>query len=102
MINDTKDNVNKWDGLSHEERETLKERLAENGLIFGDCNPTSTQHWMSELMFSDKSKVFLPGYSDNSVVFENNKWTELGIATRKELQTLTGIDYQRGYLGLWV
>ena len=33
---------------------------------------------------------------------EQGIWTELGKATRSELQDLTGVDYQRFYLGKWV
>ena len=92
--------VNECDELSHEEWEKLKEQLTENGVIFGDCNPTSTQHWIAELMISDKLKVFLTRHSDNPVLYRNGKWTQRGKTTIDKLGQLTGLHYIRGVLGL--
>ena len=72
------------------------------GMIYGDCNPGSNKHWILKRKGLGYIEFLDAKHKDNPWLFRNGIWTKQGNTTRSRLQTLTGVDYERGYLGLWV
>lgn len=80
--------------------------------IMGDCNPGPPNHW---IMRRETLKVFYAEHTHNPTMFMRDNKGELvknahgnptptkgGESRIKILQSLTGLRYKRGYLGLWV
>lgn len=67
--------------------------------VLADCNPGSAKHWIKH---RDEIALFETTHHDNPSLWDGEKWTDLGERTIKILRSMTGIRYQRGYLGLWV
>lgn len=85
--------------------ESLTSRLR-NGVmpfqqIIADCNPDRPDHWLKQR--ADKMNTMrYTTHKDNPVLWDGAQWTERGVAYLAKLQALTGVRYQRLYLGLWV
>lgn len=82
------------------------------GQLMGDCNPDVPGHW---ILHRPSLKVFHTKHTDNPTLFQHDAEGELildekGNPTPTEggrrrievLQSMTGLRYKRGYLGLWV
>lgn len=81
--------------------------------MIGDCNPDVPTHW---ILNRDALTVFHTRHTDNPTLFKRMKKsgelildeegqpipTEQGERSMKMLQSLTGVRYKRGYLGMWV
>lgn len=80
--------------------------------IMGDCNPDVPGHW---ILNRKTLKVFHSKHTDNPTLFQrdingelvvdknnNPVPTEGGAKRIAILQSMTGLRYKRGYLGLWV
>lgn len=69
--------------------------------IILDCNPGPPQHW---ILHRKELKLFEQLHEHNPVLFnqDTQTWTEQGKITIQRLQSLTGLRFQRGYLGKWV
>ena len=80
--------------------------------IMGDCNPDVPLHWIQQ---REPLKVFNTTHEDNPTLFQrdlegelvrdgngNSMPTKGGELRIKTLQSMTGLRYKRGYLGLWV
>lgn len=69
--------------------------------VIGDCNPSHPQHWI----LTRKALTLLTSkHEDNPTLWDDAKkrWTERGTRTMEILDSLTGVRYKRGRLGLWV
>jgi phage terminase large subunit len=80
--------------------------------MIGDCNPDVPTHW---ILNRKTLNVFHSRHTDNPTLFVRNSrgeleldeegqpiTTEQGHRSMTMLQSLTGVRYKRGYLGLWV
>lgn len=69
--------------------------------VMGDCNPSHPQHW---ILHRVPLEMFEQLHQHNPALFDPQKqeWTVQGQKSIAILQSLTGIRYKRGYLGLWV
>jgi len=67
--------------------------------VFGDCNPGPPNHWIK-----NRSSLLLleTRHEDNPSLYDGTQWTAQGERTIKILDSLTGLRYKRGRLGLWV
>lgn len=68
--------------------------------LMGDCNPGPPHHW---ILKRRSLKVFHTVHQDNPMLYDHEKhtWTEQGERTMSVLQSMTGLRYKRGFLGLW-
>jgi phage terminase large subunit len=68
--------------------------------VMADCNPSYPYHWIVQ---RTQLKRFKTTHQDNPRLYDHdrNAWTEAGALTIGRLQSLTGLRYKRGYLGLW-
>lgn len=69
--------------------------------VMSDCNPSGPYHWILQRPTLRRHKTV---HQDNPTLFnrETGEWTERGKLTVERLKSMTGLRYQRGYLGLWV
>ncbi len=69
--------------------------------VIADCNPGPPTHW---ILNRPTLRMFEQLHEHNPMLYDMQKeeWTAQGIKTRAILSSLTGIRYQRGYLGKWV
>lgn len=69
--------------------------------VIGDCNPSHPQHW---ILSRKTLRLLTSKHEDNPTLWDNvtKKWTKRGIRTMEILDSLTGVRYKRGRLGLWV
>lgn len=99
--------VNQAEELSLDQWEMLVGRAtgragnAPYPLVMGDCNPGASTHW---ILKRPTLKLIEQKLENNPSLFdqETGKPTEQGIRTLAVLDSLTGIRYKRGRLGLWV
>ena len=71
--------------------------------VLGDANPDSHLHWIPKRSEDGLLKLVNSTHVDNPTLFINGEWTEQGEETIALLKrTLSGIRYQRGFLGKWV
>lgn len=68
--------------------------------VMGDCNPGSPTHW---ILSRDSLQLFPTRHEDNPRLFDARlgQWTSEGQRTMRILDSLTGLRYKRGRLGLW-
>ncbi|QPC83770.1 terminase [Phototrophicus methaneseepsis] len=91
--------LNAWETLVG--RSTGRANNAPYPLIFGDCNPGPPNHWIK----TRKSlRIFTQVHKYNPLLYDQvtGKLTAQGKRSMAILNTLTGIRYKRGVLGLWV
>lgn len=89
--------------------ETLISRLSGLALpqseqqIIADCNPEHPQHWIKLRCDRGGAKMIESHHEDNPLLYdrEREEWTEYGKLYIEKLKRLTGVRYQRLYLGLW-
>lgn len=69
--------------------------------IMGDCNPGSSTHWIKQ---RQSLRLLESRHADNPMLYDQDKsdWTAQGRRTLSILDSLTGVRYKRGRLGLWV
>lgn len=69
--------------------------------IMGDCNPGPPQHWIKQ---RPSVRLFESRHEDNPTLFDPlaRDWTAQGRKSLAILDSLTGVRYKRGRLGLWV
>lgn len=71
--------------------------------LLGDCNPDSHLHWIKQREKDGRLKLVSCSHQDNPLLYSNGEYTDLGLRTIAGMrETLTGIRYERGFLGLWV
>lgn len=68
--------------------------------VMGDCNPGPPTSW---ILGRQSLKIFHTTHKDNPTLWDHeaDNWTPQGQRTMKILQSMTGLRYKRGYLGLW-
>lgn len=68
--------------------------------VIGDCNPGPPTHW---ILNRPSLKLLHATHKDNPTLWDEEKkeWTAQGHKSIGQLQTLTGLRYKRGFLGLW-
>lgn len=68
--------------------------------VFGDCNPGAPTHW---ILSRQALKLFPTMHEDNPRLYDDvaGEWTSEGKRTMSILDSLTGLRYKRGRLGLW-
>lgn len=91
--------LNVWELLTG--RATGRAGNLEQAQIFGDCNPSYPEHWIKK---RKEIKLIPSHHEDNPTLFDpvTGKITEQGKKTMARLDSLTGLRYKRGRLGLWV
>lgn len=69
--------------------------------VLGDCNPGPPTHWIKQ---SKSLQLLETRHEDNPRLFDAKagKWTEHGKRSLQVLDSMTGLRYKRGRLGLWV
>lgn len=69
--------------------------------VFGDCNPDVPTHWIKN---RKTLKLFRQLHLHNPTLYDQatGELTERGMKTMAILNSLTGLRYKRGVLGLWV
>lgn len=69
--------------------------------VMGDCNPDMPTHW---ILHRRRLKVFEQRHEHNPALYDQTtgEITPRGRATLDALDSLTGLRYKRGRLGLWV
>jgi phage terminase large subunit len=74
--------------------------------LIGECNPGPPSHWILRRKdeFPEDVDFVKLTHKDNPTLWDAvaGEWTEQGKKSIRRLQSLTGIDYQRLYLGEWV
>ena len=71
--------------------------------LLGDCNPDSHLHWIKKREQDGKLRLVNCTHADNPLLFRDGDYTVLGRKTVADLESsLTGVRYQRGFLGQWV
>ena len=69
--------------------------------VMADCNPGPPTHWIKQ---RKTVRLFESRHEDNPILYDHVKgeWTEQGKHSLSILDSLTGVRYKRGRLGLWV
>lgn len=90
-----------WETLTT--RATGRAGVIVPGLLFGDCNPLGSNHFILQRVKAG-SLTLLPTYhTDNPTLYdEQGNLTEQGKHTDARLSSLTGMRRKRLYEGLWV
>lgn len=72
--------------------------------IVSDCNPDQPDHWLYQRGLSGKLLMRHTTHKDNPLLWDEKKqeWTPFGIEYLDKLRALTGVRYQRLFLGQWV
>jgi len=73
--------------------------------LFGDCNPTSPEHWLKKRCDLGKCRLYESKHFENPRYYDYRaaKWTEAGERYVKgRLQQMTGHRRKRFLFGLWV
>lgn len=98
--------VNQAEELTLEDWEVCHTRTTGRGgvtqypMTFGDCNPSSEDHW---ILKRDTLKVFQSKHEDNPSLFTaSGVLTAQGVRTMQTLDSLTGVRKKRLRYGQWV
>jgi PBSX family phage terminase large subunit len=98
--------VNQAEELTIDDWETLSTRTTGRGavtrtpMLFGDCNPGPSTHWIINRASLD---VLYSKHEDNPTLYTDaGTITEQGRRSMAVLDALTGVRYKRLRLGLWV
>lgn len=87
-----------WETLST--RTTGRGAVTETPMLFGDCNPGASTHWIINRASLD---VLYSQHEDNPTLYDDaGSITEQGTRSMAVLDALTGVRYKRLRLGLWV
>lgn len=90
--------LNDWETLLT--RATGRANNAPFPLVFGDCNPGASNHWIKQ---RPSLRVLESRHRDNPTLYTaDGEMTERGTRTMGILDSLTGLRYKRLRLGLWV
>lgn len=92
--------------LTTDDWEAITTRLR-NGRIrlqqlIADCNPNVPHHWLNQRCQTGQTVMLHCHHQDNPRLWDGQQWTVEGDAYIAKLKALTGVRYQRLYLGLWV
>lgn len=68
--------------------------------VLADCNPGAPTHW---ILARESLKMFKSKHEDNPTLYDphTGEITEQGERSIAALESLTGVRYKRGRLGLW-
>ena len=94
--------------LTEDDWEKLTTRLRNYKMpyqqIIADTNPDAATHWLKQRSDKGTTTMFQSVHEDNPTLYdhENETWTERGLDYIGKLDKLTGVNYQRLRLGLWV
>lgn len=93
--------------LTETEWQALTTRLRNNKMpyqqLIADCNPDSPSHWLKLRMNLGRTTAFDSRHEENPVLFDlDGTLTDVGAGYMAKLDNLTGVQYQRLRLGLWV
>lgn len=98
--------VNQAEELTLEDWEVLSTRttgrgaVTETPMLFGDCNPGPSTHW---IINRPSLTVLYSQHEDNPTLYDDaGAITEQGKRSMAVLDALTGVRYKRLRLGLWV
>lgn len=100
--------INEATELAETDWKALKTRLR-NGryphqMLLGDCNPNGPRHWLKRRADGGSLRLIPTTHRDNPGYWDARagNWTALGKQYVEEnLSTLTGLEYERLYLGKW-
>lgn len=93
--------------ITENDWETLITRLRNNRMpyqqIFGDCNPSSPQHWIKRRADQGTLRMIESRHEDNPELWNRatREWTEFGVSYIGRLDRLTGVRRLRLRHGIW-
>lgn len=100
--------VNQAEELSLDDWETLTSRAtgragnAPFAFVFGDCNPSSRQHWILARRAAGHLRILESFHRDNPLLFDDDgNITRQGEHTMRVLSRMTGVRLKRLYHGVW-
>jgi PBSX family phage terminase large subunit len=71
--------------------------------LLADCNPSYPHHWLKRRCDEGKTVLMESRHEDNPLLFnDDGTHTDFGTEYIRTLDSLTGFQYQRLRLGLWV
>lgn len=70
--------------------------------IIAVTNPASPQHWLKRRSALGKMQRIISLHQDNPALHDGTDWTEHGRDYITRLQSMTGLERDRRYLGKWV
>ena len=101
--------VNQAEELTQEDWETLSTRATGRGavtdtpMLFGDCNPGPTDHWILRRRDAGALRLLESRHEDNPSLYDaDGAQTPQGQRTMAVLDALTGVRKQRLRYGRWV
>ncbi len=94
--------------LTEDDWEKLTTRLRNYRMpyqqLIADTNPHGASHWLKQRADKGTTTMFQSVHEDNPTLYdhETGEWTERGEDYLSKLDQLTGVNYDRLRLGLWV
>ena len=74
-----------------------------HGLLLGECNPSSSRHFLRTRYHEDRCDMIKFLHTDNAMIYYDGEYTEYGKKVIEDLKRkYTGHLYERLYLGNWV
>jgi phage terminase large subunit len=100
--------VNQAEELTLDNWETLSTRVTGRGavtkypMLFGDCNPGPSNHWILERA-KGRLRLLASTHKDNPELYdETGNITPAGVERLAPLKAMTGVRYERFFEGKWV
>ena len=69
--------------------------------ILGDCNPDHERHWLKVRGEEGRGRMVYSLHTDNPMLYRAGGWTREGHDYIDRLKQLTGVMYERLFLGKW-
>lgn len=100
--------VNQAEELALDNWETLSTRVTGRGavtktpMLFGDCNPGPSNHWILERA-KGRLRMLASTHKDNPDLYDaDGNVTPAGIERLEPLKAMTGVRFERFFEGKWV
>lgn len=97
--------VNEATELDEEDWQIILTRVRNNKMpiqqILADCNPSYPYHWLKKRSDSCKMRLINTRHEDNPILHDGKDWTPFGKDYMATLNSLTGVQRERMYLGKW-
>jgi phage terminase large subunit len=92
--------IDDWEKLLT--RTTGRGSVVRHPMLFGDCNPSGSRHWIRQREQEGKLRIINSVHLDNPTLYDQEgNLTEQGMRTMETLESLTGVRRQRLLLGQW-
>lgn len=101
--------VNQMEELDEEDYEMLirsttgRGAVTDHPMLYGDCNPGPEDHWIIGRRDAGQLVMLESKHEDNPTLYDAaGQLTEQGRLTMADLDSMTGVRYWRGRMGIWV